>query len=230
MRTRLFACLVVLAPCLVLAQGKELKEKPPPALNEIEHGFYIGITGGFWALINPPANTSVKLDDGTTCSLTTTPACGSTQPFSGGQTAQVELGFDFGERLSIGLFVQGTANRAGSAYTGKSQDPKRNGAPAASGDFTTVIPGANARIGIVGFSDSQDVKRGWLYVRVGAGFVLYQPKALLPGPDVLIFAGPGIEYFTRLRHFSIGFEADFAFMALSASFGFSVTPMLRYAF
>ena len=65
---------------------------------------------------------------------------------------------------------------------------------------------------------------------MGGGFVLYQPKSLLPGADVLVFAGPGIEYFTRLRHFSIGFEADFIFMALSQSFGFTVTPMLRYAF
>jgi hypothetical protein len=230
MRTRLLALLVVLAPALVLAQARELKEKPPPPLNEIEHGFYIGITAGFWSLINPPANTSLKLDNGTTCSLTTTPPCGSKQYFSGGQTAQVELGWNFGERLSIGIFVQGTANRMGSDYTGKSQDPKNGGAPAASGDFTTVIPGANVRIGIVGFSDSQDVKRGWLYVRAGAGFVLYPPKALLPGPDVLVYAGPGLEYFTRLRHFSIGLEADFVFMALSASFGFTVTPMLRYAF
>jgi hypothetical protein len=230
MRTRPLALLVLLAPTLVLAQGKELKEKPSAQLNEIEHGFYMGITAGFWSLINPPANTSVKLDDGTTCSQLTTPACGSKQYFSGGQTATVELGWDFNERLSIGIFVQGTANRAGSDYSGKSQDPKRNGAPAASGDFTSVIPGATVRVGIIGFNDSQDVKRGWLYVRAGAGFVLYQPKALLPGPDVLIFAGPGLEYFTRLRHFSIGLEADFVFMALNASFGFTVTPMLRYVF
>ena len=223
MRTRLFACLVVLAPSLVFAQAKELKEKPAAALNEIEHGFYIGLTGGFWALINPPANRTVLTSDGTTVP-------GSTQPVSLGQTAQVELGWNFGERLSVGIFVQGTANRAGSDYTGKSQDPMNKGAPTASGDFTTVIPGAAARIGILGFADSQEVKRGWLYARVGAGFVLYQPKALLPGPDVLIFAGPGFEYFTRLRHFSVGLEADFVFMALNAAFGFSVTPMLRYVF
>jgi hypothetical protein len=47
---------------------------------------------------------------------------------------------------------------------------------------------------------------------------------------VLIFAGPGIEYYTRLRHFSIGLEADFLFFALTQSIGFTVTPMLRYVF
>ena len=153
----------------------------------------MGISAGFWSLINPPANTSVTLNDGSVVP-------GSKQYFSAGQTAQMELGYDFGERLSVGIFVQATANRAPVDYTGKSQNTV-NGAPAASGDFTAVIPGANVRIGIIGFNDSQEVKRAWFYVRVGAGFVLYQPKDLLPGPDVLIFAGPGLEYFTRLRHF-----------------------------
>lgn len=216
MRTRLLCWLVVLGSWGALAQGKEVKDKPAVVVNEIEHGFYIGVTAGFWALVNPPAGP------------------GSTQPFSTGQTAQMELGFDFGERLSVGIFVQATSNKASSTYTGKSQDPARLAlgevVPQASGDFTSVIPGANVRIGIIGFNDSQEVKRSWLYLRAGAGFVLYQPKKLLPGPDVLVFAGPGIEYFTRLRHFSIGFEADFVFMALNQSFGFQITPMLRYAF
>lgn len=223
MRSRSVLLMAALLPSLALAQAKEVKEKPQVPLNEVEHGFYIGLTGGFWSLINPPANTTVTLTGGGTVP-------GSKQYFSGGQTAQMEIGFDFSERISVAIFIQGTANRLGSDYTGKSQDPDRNGAPQASGDFTTVIPGALARIGIWGFKDSQDIKRTWLYVRVGAGYVLYQPKTLLPIPDVLVFAGPGVEYFTRLRHFSIGLEANFVFMALTQSFGFTVTPMLRYAF
>lgn len=211
MRTRSLCWTAVLLSSVAFAQAKELKEKPPAAINEIERGFYIGISAGYWALVNPPAGP------------------GSKSPFSPGQTAQMELGYDFAERLSVGIFVQATANRAGSEYTGKSQDSV-TGAPQASGDFTAVIPGATVRIGIAGFKDSQEVKRGWFYVRAGAGFVIYQPKKLLPGPDVLIFAGPGLEYFTRLRHFSIGLEADFVFMALNQSLGFQVTPMLRYAF
>lgn len=223
MRSRLLILTVVLAPCLALAQSKELKERPAPELNEIEHGFYTGVTGGFWSLINPPANTKVLLTDGSTVD-------GSKQSFSAGQTAAVEMGWNFGERFSLGIFLQGTSNRNGSDYTGKSQDPANKGAPKASGDFTTVIPGATVRVGVVGFNDSQDVKRGWFYVHAGAGFVIYQPAALLPGADVLIFGGPGVEYFTRLRHFSIGIEATFVFMALSQSVGFTVTPMVRYSF
>lgn len=223
MRTRLLWLFVALAPSLVFAQTKELKDKPQDKFNEIERGVYIGITAGFWSLVNPPANKEILTSSGTTVP-------GSRQDFSGGQTAQVELGFQFGERVSVGIFIQATANRASAAYTGKSQDPMKNGAPRASGDFTTVIPGALVRIGLLGLNDSQEVKRTWIYLRVGAGYVLYQPKTLLPIPDVVIFGGPGVEYFTRLRHFSIGFETNFVFMALTQAFGFTITPMLRYAF
>lgn len=222
MRTRLLAVLVVIGPSLALAQAKELKDKPQTTFEEIERGFYIGITAGFWSLINPPVNKPFTAENGRDV-----PA--SRQPFSTGQTAQMEVGIDFSERISAAIFVQATANKAGSDYTGRSQDPA-TGAPRASGDFTTVIPGALVRIGLLGLNDSQDVKRTWFYLRLGAGYVLYQPKALLPVSDVLIFAGPGVEYFTRLRHFSIGLEANFVFMALTQSFGFTVTPMLRYAF
>lgn len=223
MRSSPWWLVAVVLPSLAFAQAKEVKEKPSVPLNEVEQGFYIGLTGGFWSLINPPANTpTFTTESGQVVNA-------SKQYFSGGQSAQVEIGFQFMERLSVAIFVQGTANRMGSDYTGKSQDP-RTGAPAASGDFTTVIPGALARIGIWGFNDSQDVKRTWIYARVGAGYVLYQPATLLPIPDVCIFAGPGVEYFTRLRHFSIGLEANFVFMALTQAFGFTVTPMLRYSF
>lgn len=223
MRTRLLLLIVAIAPSLALAQAKELKDKPQGTFEEIERGFYIGITAGFWSLVNPPANKTFT----TTGGQIIDPA--SRQPFSGGQTAQMEIGVDFSERVSAAIFIQGTSNKAGSDYTGKSQDPL-TGTPRASGDFTTVIPGALVRVGLIGLNDSQDVKRTWFYIRLGAGYVLYQPKALLPIPDVMIFAGPGVEYFTRLRHFSIGFEANFIFMALTQAFGFTITPMLRYAF
>ena len=55
-------------------------------------------------------------------------------------------------------------------------------------------------------------------------------EPLLPTLDVMISGGAGIEYFTRLRHFVIGVEANFNFMALTQSVGFSVLPTVKYAF
>jgi hypothetical protein len=53
---------------------------------------------------------------------------------------------------------------------------------------------------------------------------------LLPTIDVLVTAGPGLEYYTRLRHLVIGVEANFNFMALTQSVGFSTLLTVKYAF
>lgn len=195
----------------VLAQEappKTTKDKDAVTFDEIERGFYMGLTAGPWFLVNPPANT------------------GGVSPFSPGQMVQVEIGMDLGERLSLAAFVTGTANRAGSDYVGKSI-PTRP----ASGDFSSLMPGALVRVNALGFNDSQDVARTWIYVRGGVGYALFFPKDLLPDPAIGIFAGPGVEYYTSLRHFSVGLEVTASLLLSNPmSFGFAITPNLRYAF
>ena len=209
-RTTLLAVLcLVFVPGAALAQGKALKDKEAVTFNEIERGFYMGLTAsplGLWNLVNAPT------------------ASGN-GPFSSGQMAQVELGMDIGERLSLAVFVEGSSNRADSAYLGKSKVPG-----SASGDFSSITPGAVVRVALLGIADSQEVKRTWIYIRAGAGFMIFSPSTLLPDPDILIFAGPGVEYHTRLRHFSIGIEVTGAFLVTSASVGFAISPNVRYAF
>src|SRR3954471_12507691 len=92
------------APQLALAQSsaKLLKDKDQLSFEEIERGFYFGVTAGPWFVLNPPASGTSK------------------SPFSPGQTGQIEMGMDVGDRFSIAAFVMGTTNRAGSEYTGKS--------------------------------------------------------------------------------------------------------------
>ena len=43
-------------------------------------------------------------------------------------------------------------------------------------------------------------------------------------------AGPGIEYFTKLRHFSIGAAADVVYATKAGAVGFAVYPTVRYTF
>lgn len=100
----------------------------------------------------------------------------------------------------------------------------------ASGDFSTLIPGITLRINLVGFNDSQEVKRTWIYVRAGGGFALFAPTVMFPAGNVFLNAGVGVQYFTKLRHFSIGLEATGNFFALTTTIGFAITPSLRYAF
>ncbi len=204
----LFSVLVV--PALARAQnapaaGSAVGDRPAETFNEIERGLYFSVQGGPFFIVNPPAEDP------------------DPRPFSPGQSAHVEVGYDLGDRLSVGLFVMGAVNRAGSEYIGKSGG-------AASGDFSTLVPGATLRAHLVGFADSQGVKRTFIYARAGAGLAMFSPKLLLPDSDILVFAGPGVEYYTRLRHFSVGLEVTGSYLVTSGSIGFAVSPNLRYAF
>jgi hypothetical protein len=205
-RTWTFFLLTVLAvPFAAQAQAPAPKEREAAQFNEVERGFHFGLTAGPFFLMNPPTT------------------AGRPSPFSTGQELRLELGMDFGPYVSFAIFGMLTANRAPAQYIGLSEG-------AASGDFASVTPGGVLRISFLGIRDGQDVKRVWIYLRAGAGYTFFYPRPLLPNNDVLIFAGPGVEYFTRLRHFSIGLEVTGTFLALSGTFGFAVTPTLRYAF
>ncbi|HYO52779.1 adventurous gliding motility protein CglE [Archangium sp.] len=195
-------CAALAIPALANAQAAG--DRPAKTFEEIERGLYFSVLGGPFFVVNPPASSGPR-------------------PFSPGQMAQVELGVDIGERLSLGAFVMAASNRAGSEYVG-------NSGGAASGDFSTLVPGVVARFHLVGLADAQEVQRTWIYVRGGAGYALFRPKQLLPDSDILVFAGSGLEYYTRLRHFSVGIEVTGSFFVKSQSFGFAVTPNLRYAF
>jgi hypothetical protein len=205
--TRVLCLALAVVSSAALAQGtaKQLEDKKAITYNELERGFFFEARGGFWGVINPPAR-----DGGFT-------------EFSAGQALGVEVGYDIGDRISPSLFFIGSSNRMSIRYQGRATT-------SASGDFGALTPGAALKFRLVGFNDSQDVQRTWIYVRGAAGVVFYSPQALLPTLDVMISAGPGIEYFTRLRHFVIGLEANFNFMALTGSMGFSVLPTVKYAF
>lgn len=205
MKTALLA--LALSSSVVLAQAPgKLEDKKAATYNEIERGLFFEARGGFSGVINPPA------------------ASGSRSYFSPGQALGVDLGFDIGERISPSIFFLAASNRMGSDYSGL------NTSGTASGDFSAMTPGAAVRVRLVGFADSQEVKRTWISLRGGAGVVFYSPQALLPTLDVLITAGPSLEYYTKLRHFVIGVEANFNFMALTQSLGFSTLLTFKYAF
>lgn len=195
-------CAALAFPALAHAQAAG--DRPAESFEEIERGPYFSVLGGPSFIVNPPASQGPR-------------------PFSPGQMAQVEVGVDIGEQLSLGAFILGASNRAGSEYEGYSGG-------AASGDFSMLVPGLVARLHLMGIADDQEVRRTWIYARGGVGYAQFSPKLLLPDPDILVFAGPGVEYYTRLRHFSVGIEVTGSFLVRSQSFGFAVTPNLRYAF
>jgi hypothetical protein len=207
MRFRL-AFLTLLIP-LSLAFAQEtaaVREVESAPLNEIERGVYFQLQGGAWYLLEAPTHKGVK------------------GPSSLGQSLQIEIGYDLGKRISLGVILLGTFNPASSTYYGRSVGNE------ASGGFSSLTPGLSVKVGLIGFEDSQAVQRTWLYMRAAIGASFFFPKVLLPDMDYLANAGIGIEYYTRLRHFSIGLEASGIGLLRAGTFGFAITPSLRYAF
>ena len=210
------AMLAANVPALARAQSTSvaaapLLEKEAP-IDEVERGFYLGADVGLSFLSGLPARAS-------------TPS-----PSSAGMMLRLEAGFDIGRYLTVSLFGAFAAYSAGSDYVGFSEGQ-------ASGAFTQLIPGVALRFNALGFADGQGVQRTWLYVKAGAGWAFFQPSALFtltPATSsysaLYAFAGVGVQYYTHLRHFSIGLEVDASFLGKSNEWGFQVTPNIRYAF
>jgi hypothetical protein len=208
------AVLSALLPALALAQSlaaAPLLEKEAP-IDEVERGFYLGADAGLSFLSGLPAK------------------AGTPSPSSAGMMLRLEAGYDIGRYLTVSLFGAFASYSAGSDYIGYSQGN-------ASGAFTQLIPGLALRFNALGFADGQGVQRTWLYVKAGAGWAFFQPSALFtitPATSsysaLYAFAGVGVQYYTHLRHFSIGLEVDASFLGKSNEWGFQVTPNIRYAF
>lgn len=199
---RLRVLLVAIAP--LAAFGQAPGDKPAETFREVERGIFLGASAGPFFIFNPPA---------------TDPAQRKLSP---GQNGTLEVGIDLGELASLSVFAMVTANRADSSYTGTSGGSY-------SGDFSSLVPGASVRVNLLGLADANQTRRTFFYLRGGAGYAIFSPSKLL-GPDLLVFAGPGVEYYTRLRHFSIGVEVTGTVLVGSLAFGVAVTPSLRYAF
>ncbi len=210
------AFLLATVPSRALAQttsvsAAPLLEKEAP-VDEVERGFYLGADVGVSFLGGLPA------------------ASGTPSPSSWGMMLRLEAGYDIGRYVTVALFGAFAAYGAGSEYIGYSDG-------AASGAFSQLIPGVDVRFNALGFADSQGVQRTWLYLKAGAGWAFFQPQALFTATPATssysafyAFAGVGVQYYTHLRHFSIGLEVDASFLGKSSEWGFQVTPNIRYAF
>jgi hypothetical protein len=217
-RTLLVAVAVFAASAsrLALAQSQAVGAAPlivaEAPVDEIERGFYLGADVGLAFLGSLPAK------------------AGTPSPSSLGVTLRLEVGYDIGRYVTLNVFCAFSSFRAGSDYVGYSGG-------LASGDFTELTPGLAVRFNALGFGDSQGVQRTWLYLKAGVGWSFFEPSALFtttPASSsysaLYAFAGIGVQYYTHLRHFSIGLEVDGSFLGKSSSWGFLVTPNIRYAF
>jgi hypothetical protein len=203
---RSIAALALLLPALALAQdaAPQLQEDPRAArVKDVERGFFLAFEAGYMSLLDTPTSDREQFR-----------IAGESGGRSGGQVVGILLGYDLGTRLSLALFAQGGNQRADTNY----------------GAFSLLSLGADAKLALRSWRDRNDWERLYVYVHGRAGYARTYPEGLFGTTDVVVGAGPGVEYFTKLRHFSIGAGADVVYAVDAGVVGFALYPTLRYTF
>ncbi len=202
----LVVALALSLPALALAQdaAPQLQEDPRAAkFKDVERGFFIGFEAGYMGLLETPTADREKF-----------PLAGASGGSAGGLMVGALVGVDLGSRLSIALFAQGGNPKASPDY----------------GSFGLYTGGADVKVAVLGRRDRNDWERLFLYVHGRAGFARSQPEGLFGTSDVVVALGPGVEYYTRLRHFSVALGADYFRATKAGANGFTIYPTLRYTF
>ncbi len=200
------ALLAAVAPARSRAQDAAptpVEDPRAPKFKDVERGLFVGFEAGLLGLIETPNQDAVKF------------------PFAtgGGGSALgagigLHLGYDLTDRLALALFVVGGELKASASY----------------GAFDLLAAGLDVRYAFYGSKDRNGYERFFVYAHARGGYLLSHPKGLFTDTDVLIGGGIGAEYFTQLRHFSVGLQVDGLYVLSAKAPGFAVTPLVRYTF
>jgi hypothetical protein len=203
---RILLAFALVAPVLAAAQeaAPVLQEDPRAArFGEVERGFFVGFEAGYLHLLDTPTADPAKF-----------PYAGTSGGAAGGLAVGTHVGVDLGNRLAVSIFALGGNQRANVDY----------------GAFSVLAVGGDLRVSVIGTRDRNDLQRLWVYVHGRGGIARTYPEGLFGTDEVLVSGGPGVEYFTRLRHYSIGLAADYVYAVKAKASGFSVYPTVRYTF
>lgn len=203
---RTLAIVALLVPMFAVAQqaAPRLAEDPRAArFRDVERGFFVGFEAGYLGLLDTPTDDREKFQ-----------LAGESGGRAGGLLVGVLAGVDLGTRVSLAVFAQGGNESASANY----------------GAFSLLAAGLDAKVALLGWRDRNDWERLYLYVHGRGGYARTYPEGLFGTDDLLVAGGPGIEYFTRLRHFSIALGADFVYATKASVAGFAIYPTIRYTF
>jgi hypothetical protein len=173
-----------------------------PRFAEVERGLFTGFEAGWLFLTKTPTANPGKY-----------PFAGAGGGSGHGLLVGGSLGYDFG-RVALAAFVLGAHPRAGVSY----------------GDFSVFAGGLDGRVALLAASDRQGVERLYVYLHARGGYARSYPAGLFGTNDLFFAGGPGVEYYTRLRHFSVGLAVDGAYFTKAKAPGVAVVPTLRYTF
>jgi hypothetical protein len=198
------AALTLAAPAGAQQAAPGLPEDPrAPRFAEVERGLFTGFETGVIVLFRTPTDDRAKY-----------PFAGAGGGRATGLVVGTHLGYDVSSWLAASLFALGANASAGASY----------------GAFGLIATGADLRATVLTRRDRNDVERFRSFVHARAGYLVTRPTGLLGSTDLLLAAGPGVEYATRLRHFAVGLAADVLWLARAGTPGVSIAPSVRYTF
>ncbi len=195
-----------LLPVAALAQeaAAPLPQDPrAPRFDEVARGFFTGFEVGYLTLFDTPTGNRTRY-----------PYAGAGGGRSDGFVVGVDAGYEVTDRLALALYALGASSSAGTSY----------------GSFSLVSFGGDVRVTVAGSRDANGVERLHFYLHGRGGYLASSPDGLFASGNLYLAGGPGVEYDTRLRHFSVGLAADVAYLPSPGTAGIAVTPTVRYTF
>ena len=206
MLRRLALIIVASLPLAAAAQdaAPPMPEDPrAPRFHDVERGFFTGFEVGYLTLFKTPTADRNKFQ-----------FAGAEGGRSDGFLVGATIGYDLTSRLALSAFALGGNSRASVSY----------------GAFSVYAFGGDLRVSLLGSRDANQVERVLFYLHGRGGLLLTRPEGLFGTNDVYLAGGPGVEYFTHLRHFSVGLAGDVAYVAKAKAAGLVITPTVRYTF
>jgi hypothetical protein len=203
---RLALVILTVFPVLAAAQqaAPPMPEDPrAPRFHDVERGFFTGFEVGYLSLFKTPTADAAKF-----------PFAGSSGGRSDGFLVGANVGYDVTSRLALSLFALGGNSRANVSY----------------GAFSVYAFGGDVRVSLLAGRDANQVERVFFYLHGRGGLLLTRPEGLFGDKAIYFAGGPGVEYFTHLRHFSVGLAADVAYVTKAKTAGLAITPTVRYTF
>lgn len=209
-------CWMLAAATPVLAQGIPSAAEAPREgeeirgdtgvvdIAEVERGWYLGVDYG--------ANYYFPLTGADFVALNPT---GS----SLGTRMDLRVGYDLLNNIQLEGFVLANFN------TGR-LDADALAAGKLTGDLAQFTPGLALRYAFF------HTKRLFAYTRGGVGFAFWAPSELARGAmgSIHTDVALGVEYYTQLRHLSVGLEATLQALLFPTALGMQVYPTIKYTF
>ena len=200
-------------------EGEEIKgETGVVEINEVERGFFLSVDVGpnHYLYLDTPGFVPIGRPLFQDVARPTT-------WFSPGTRMGLRGGFDILNNINADIFV--TANFNEGVI---SQDQLQAGL--LTGDLSHFVAGAGARFAFLTLP--VEYPRWFVYGRAGVGYAVWFPSQLAQDSfgSIHVEGSLGVEYYTKLRHLSIGLEAAFQSLLLPFALGVQVYPTVKYTF